>query len=298
MTRFQWVLSAMLCVLLVACNQVAEDASNVSNPPGTVLDLIQTGMSEDEVDELLQPKAMASAKMHLGGSGAYIKYYQLGEDTQLAVHFGGAASAFKVDHFGPIEPKSKWSGLSFALGNEEASRATDIAAAHLNALIADGVVLDDKFKISPAGRPVSPELPQMTVEIDGKDKGEMKRYTVTASGRYVTHRIVELDFMSNGHWEHRVAVDMDDGVVVPTSWEPTLHDIEKARAIADPELADFLGSTVDDRSAVKVRGWGDYDYGPTRRLVVLVYTKPSGPKGFGQELKYARVDIDNGVFCR
>ena len=138
--------------------------------------------------------------------------------------------------------------------------------------------------------PVSPEFPRMTVELDMNRSGKHKRYTVTAFGRYVTHRLVEFDFVHQGRWEHRVTVDLDDELVVQTRWDPTPDDIAKARNIADPTLSEFLRSTKSNE--LKVRAYGKYDFGPTRRYIHLSYEKPSS-QSLGHETKFSIVDIDN-----
>jgi hypothetical protein len=104
-----------------------------------------------------------------------------------------------------------------------------------------------------------------------------------AEGRWMTHKLVSVNFLEGETWRFQVVVDMDDGKAVPSQWTPTEQNIAKARAVADQTISEFLGKTLKERDKVKVESLGEYDYGPLRRILILVYSKATGDGGESDE---------------
>ncbi len=274
--------------------ELAGWGSDVPVATRDILDRVRCGASESEVDDILRPIMLATSYTPFDLSGGLEKLYHIRGNKQLRVVICGlwcnekVVLRKKVVHIGPFELKRAWYG-HFAPTDDEAKKATQIALAQLKRDLAEGTDHRELHEISTPWQVISSDLPELTVELDADRKGERKQYTVTVVGRYVTHRLVELDFACQDRFEFHLTVDLEDEVVVRTKWQPSPQDIEQARSIADPTLKDFFGS--DRRNKVKVTASGEYDFGPTRRCVFLSYEKPS-PNG-GTVSCGAMVELDN-----
>lgn len=256
-------------------------------PVEEVVKRIKEGMPYNEVEELLRPFVVTSARVkHVGGMYPYlIKYYELKGCKELIIKFLGE----EVASVGTITLLTKWKYLAFDVGDKEASTAIEIAVRHMKNLIPKGEDLFETFKITPIGRVVTNM--RKTVRLNSTD-GQESIYEVIVFGEYSTHRLVVLDFLRGDQWVYQVKVDMNEQAVVPSHWEPSSTDIAEARKIADPSIAEFLkpisGPLGDINAKVTVEALGDYEYGPTRRIVVLDYS-------IDKRSKRIRVDLDNSA---
>lgn len=257
-----------------------------------VVKQLKEGMTEEEVDEILRPVVVASAFDAVsGGDPFYNKHYELTGRKELTVIFTlKGKKKWETLPVGEINPLSKWKCRVFRPDEKELSAAIEIAVRHLNQLIAKEEDLSTLFRFTERSFLLTLDLerPANLLSPDGQELA----YKVTAKGSYSTHRLVELYFRINDDdWKYYVIVDMTDRVVVPSCWEPTSTDIAMAKKIADSSVAKYLlvphvGNL--DELKVKVNAYGEYEYGPTRRIVVLDYSN-------ARWSKRVRVDLDNGT---
>jgi len=284
----------LLAILVAGWSTVLAGTPSARAPDPAVrraVSAIKPGMDVKEVEAVLKPVLVASAYEFAGGTGRHCRWYHLKGDREVVIEFGGLDKLNRVEAVGALSPRSKWRGLFWDPARQDAEQARDIARKHLNRELARGAVLTKKYKTNPAGRRVSALRVPMTLTLKSGDRAA---FTASASGRYVTHKLVVLDLLAGDRWVSQVVVDMDGKEVVPRSWTPTAKDIARARKIADPTVKDFLGRTEAERKKVTVKAWGDYDYGPLRRLVVLSYERPDRTNGLGIEGTFRVVDIESG----
>ncbi|MGC3971104.1 MAG: hypothetical protein QM775_28340 [Pirellulales bacterium] len=250
---------------------------------------LHVGMTVQEVENTIRPVLLDSGRQSEGGSGRSTRVYHLREDCQFYLRCDGYPKFDNVIEIGKLEPKKPWRKYTFEPSEKERAVVVEIATAALLNEIKAGRDPSALFPTNPAGRTASRK--DVTTEVELNPGTKTKLTVSVGEGRWQNHKLVRVNFLKEKDWLYQVEVDMNEQKAVPSRWVPTEQDIVKARAIADPAIEEFLGKSAMERSTVKVRGWGDYDYGPLRRLVVLVYSKPNG---LGESLKFVVVDFENG----
>ncbi len=247
---------------------------------------LRVGMSFQKAEEHLKPVLLATGWASYGGTGAGVHCYHLRGGWQISLENAAFPNLKTVSSIGKLEPKKPWRGLFWTPSAADKAAAARIATAALRDELKARRDPKAKFPTNPAGMLVSDDKLSAELEVT---PGNKTRFVVSAAeGRWQTHKVISVNFLEKETWRFQVVVDLDDGKAVPSQWTPTEQNIAKARAVADRSISKFLGKTQEERAKVKVEGWGRYDYGPLRRILVLCYTKPSG----GGRLSLEFVDID------
>ena len=268
-------------------------SGEASNIRGT-LEQLKIGMSAAEVAAILRPSTLGEVTWYRGDQSPVEHVFHLAGGRELHVKFGGSFEGSmrgRVVELGPVQTKRRWRHGFWHPDSKDAKAAVAIAVADWKRRIQEGGVPSAEQPVNPGGRQVYDEQPASRVDLPMPDGGTIS-CTLNASGEYHSHRMVVLDVMSGDRWISQIMVDMEDKVVVPIQWTPTAADLARARSIADPSVASFVGSPRSDANAVEVTGWGLYDYGPTRRLLNLSYMK-NEPDG-SQSIWGVTVDMDAG----
>jgi len=248
---------------------------------------IKKGMTEEEVNKILRPVVVASANTFRGE----FNFYELKGNKELAIRFDYDGKRNTAIGRRAITPLSKWSKLYFRPYKKELSAAIEIAVRHMNQLIAKKEDLSALYRLSHRSIFATLDL-ERDVKLDSADGQEIE-YKVTAKGSYSNHRLIELYFRLNkDDWKYHVIVDMNDRAVVPGFWTLTSKDIAKARIFADPVAEKDLGSKEGKSAEIKVKkARGVYNYGPTRRIVILEYSTY-------RLSTTIRVDLEKGVLLQ
>ncbi|MGC3970618.1 MAG: hypothetical protein QM775_25765 [Pirellulales bacterium] len=245
-------------------------------------------MSYQELEAAMRPMLVDVARTSLGGSGSSKRIYHLRGDWQFAVTCDGYPDLDKVVAIHDAEPKKPWRGYRWEPDEVEQKTAVDLAAESLRRELSVGKDPAERYPINPAGRLVTPD--KFAVELEIAPGKKSKLTAAAVEGRWQTHKLIRVDFFGEGVWLYQVDVDLSDRKAVPSQWTPAAQDVAQARTIADPAVEEFLKQAAAGNSKVAVRGWGNYDYGPLRRLLVLAYSKQEG----GREVsRFVEVDFDN-----
>lgn len=197
---------------------------------------------------------------------------------------------FKVAHVWPLRPKGTWYGLHWKPSTEDIRLAATIAASHVAGRFADLAEFIAAYPTDPAGMLVVPDKESLPLGVEFASGEKLDLRAAAGWARFLTHRILPLQLKRGGAWISNVNVDMDDLQVVPDSWTPSEEDIKKAEAIAVKEIEEMArewGCTPEQLKPS--RAWGEYDFGPARRLVSLLYEKEDG---MGTLQRYVTVDLD------
>ncbi len=202
----------------------------------------------------------------------------------------GFKEGFTVREAYGLTAPTRWDYADWDPGKEEVDAALKIASEQMSRDLADKVELSRKYPARVGGTlmPDDAHTPHMTVKsADGADMA----LRAWATGKFFTHKIVVLDIMDRVSWAYRVFVDLDDRKVVQREWTPTEEDIAKARKIADLKMADLIPGNP---KGLEIKsGGGEFDFGPTRRLLILSYTYAT-PDGLGLTGGSIYVDMDKG----
>jgi hypothetical protein len=242
---------------------------------------LRVGMSFQKVEAALKPVLLASGRASFGGSGLNIRFYHLRGDWQLALESGPFPKDETVASMGKLVRKEPWRGLSWTPCDADKRAAAKIATAALRDELKASRNHAAKFPTHPGGMLVSDD--KLSAELEVKPGTKTSFVVSAAEGRWMTHKLVSVNFLEGETWRFQIVVDMDDGKAVPSQWTPTEQNIAKARAVADQTIGEFLGKTPKERDKVKVESLGEYDYGPLRRILILVYSKATGDGGESQE---------------
>ncbi|MHC4177461.1 MAG: hypothetical protein ACYSWU_08140 [Planctomycetota bacterium] len=104
---------ALLIVTFVGCSKVAdnEGGRTVDQPDGESVGIhtleekvkqIQIGMDRETVDDILRDICGKSGTVMLGGTGAYRRYYQIG-NQQITVECDGSGRVWGIGQPAPLE---------------------------------------------------------------------------------------------------------------------------------------------------------------------------------------------------
>jgi hypothetical protein len=233
---------------------------------------VRVGMTYQEVEQAIQPVLLDVAWASLGGSGHSNRIYHLRGDRQFVLSCDGYPKFDDVIQIGKLEPKKPWRGWRWDPGEKDQAAAVKIAADALRDELKAGRNPAHKFPTNPGGRLLFDD--SLPVELELTPGTKIALAATAGDGRWQNHKLVTVNLLDAKNWIYEVNVDLNDRRVVPSRWTPTDEEITRARTVADPAMQEFLGEDVAERAKVKVRGWGDYDYGPLRRIVLLTYEKP------------------------
>ncbi|MEX2217082.1 MAG: hypothetical protein WD768_23420 [Phycisphaeraceae bacterium] len=258
-----------------------EPLKGVALPPdaAAVVEKIKPGMKYKEAHALLMSVATEYCHVHFTET-LFFRTYAFSNGTEITFNF----TQFVVqEHWRPGK-RRRWDGRFDPMA-EEVKQAVAIAAVQLQKDLDSGVDAFRDHPTDPAGRFVVGKNEQVTLTLKRQD-GTPLEFKAGGTGRYINHRLIDLDLDSEAGWEHRVTVDMTDGVVVPTQWEPGEELLAKLLPVAVRE--------TEVPARARHQAWGEYDYGPTRRLITycLEWEEPGKP---GTSVRYVTLDADRGI---
>jgi hypothetical protein len=256
------------------------------SPTETCVRALKEGMSIEAIDQALAPVLVAKAFTYGMGSGAHSIFYRLKGDVELTIRTGASPDDERADWIRPLRPKKRWFGIFFDPAPEDRSRAFEIAVNRVKASLRTGESVPKAFPTDPGGRLVSGHSFRVDLELQPGMPENVEVSCGMATWR--THRLLSMDFLKAGSWLFEITVDLDDGKVVPTQWTPTDEEIARARALSDAQLSKFLKK----EGKLEVRAYGEYDYGPLRRIVYLSYEIHE--PGNGTALNGSMIDLDAG----
>lgn len=249
---------------------------------------LRIGMSYQDAEQAIQPVLLESAWRAEGGSGHSERIYHLQGDWQLVLKCDGYPKFDDVIEIRDLETKRPWRGYRWDPGEKDKAAVVEIAVEALRDELNLGRNPAARFPTNPVGMHEFGDDLSVELEITPGTKTPLS--ALAGEGRWQNHKVVRVNFLEAEHWVYQVDVDLNDRKAVPSQWTPTNQEIARARVIADPALREFLEKDVEERGKVEVRGWGEYDHGPLRRILVLVYSKQEDGN---QSLKYVEVDFDN-----
>lgn len=93
-------------------DRIQAEAGDWSNQPPEIrslLERVRVGMSREKVDEVMRPLTRSATDEYLGGTGDYVRHYEIGPDRCVAIEFGGSCDRpfwGKVVHVGRPGPAS------------------------------------------------------------------------------------------------------------------------------------------------------------------------------------------------
>ena len=202
-----------------------------------------------------------------------------------AVHTGAYPNHERADSISPLRPKKRWFGVFFDPSPEDRNRAFEIAVGRVREALREGISLGRLFPTDPAGMLVRDPAFRVDLELQPGTPENVEVSCGWAAWR--THRLLSMDFLKAGAWLFQVTVDLDEGKVVPTRWDPTPDEVARARTLSDTQVREFLKKD----GVLEVRCYGEYDYGPLRRLVNVSYQIHE--KGNGTAVSGALIDLDS-----
>src|SRR5262245_22285953 len=218
--------------LILASSLLLALGCSTAPPPAEVcFARVKEGMSLKAMDEALAPVLVSKGFCYAGSIGVQSFLYHLKGGLEFGVHTRWYPNHEQAESISPLRPKERWFGVFFEPSPEDRNRAFEIAVGRVREALREGIPLGGLFPTAPGGRRVGGHTFRVDLELQPGTPETVEVSCGLAAWR--THRLLAMDFLKPAAWLFQVTVDLDEGKVVPTQWNPTPGEVVRARTISD-----------------------------------------------------------------